>query len=243
VGIKISSEINSKMIKCNMKDRPLRIISHEGEVPYELGLARQLERVSSIIQDPLSPYELHFLEHRHVLTKGRTFESHHLVMSQDALVEKGVDILEVSRGGSVTYHGPGQLVVYVHVHLKEIGIFLTQYLRDLEQWVIDFLQSLNLDADRRDGMTGVWTSSGKICALGVAAKKFVTYHGIGLNFSVDLDCFNWIVPCGLSEPVASLNQLTTEPMTRAQVEAGLLSVLPSWLKDREKWGGDALEMA
>ena len=226
-----------------MKARRLKIVSHGGEVPYEEALAKQLERVSAIIQDPASPYELHFLEHRHVLTIGRTFEAQHLVMPKHLLAERGVDVVEVSRGGSVTYHGPGQLVVYVHVHLKEIGIFLTQYLRDLEQWVIDFLHSLNVDADRRDGMTGVWISSGKICAMGVAAKKFVTYHGIGLNFSVDLDCFNWIVPCGLSEPVASLNQLITQPQTRNQMEAGLLSTLPTWLRDRERWGGESPEMA
>jgi lipoyl(octanoyl) transferase len=206
-------------------------------------LAHQLERVGRILDDPSAPYELHFLEHRHVLTKGRTFEPEHLMMPTDALAEKGVDLVEVSRGGSVTYHGPGQLVAYVHVHLKELGLFLTQYLRDLEQWVIDYLQLLNVDADRRDGMTGVWTSSGKICAMGVAAKKYVTYHGIGLNFAVDLNCFDWIVPCGLTEPVASLNQLAPDSSTRAQVEAGLLTVLPPWLKDRQKIGGDSPEMA
>lgn len=216
------------------EQRALRVVRHPDLVPYDRGLAVQMERVSGILEDPQAPYELHFLEHRHVLTMGRTFEQSHLVMSKEQLNNKGVDVVEVSRGGSVTYHGPGQLVAYLHVHLKELGVSLTGYLRDLEQWVIDFLNGLNIDAGRQEGMTGVWTSEGKICAMGVAAKKYVSYHGIGLNFAVDLDCFRWIVPCGLTEPVASLDGLLPQAMARAEVESRLLQVLPPWLSGLER---------
>jgi lipoate-protein ligase B len=132
----------------------------------------------------------------------------------------------------VTYHGPGQLVVYLHVHLKELGIFLTQYLRDLEQWVIDSLGSFDIDAGRREGMTGVWVSQGKICAMGVAAKKYVTYHGIGLNVATQMDGFNWIVPCGLEgQSVISLDQICSSKPSRKAVEESMLKCMPSWLKD------------
>jgi lipoyl(octanoyl) transferase len=216
--------------------RPLSVVSHDGFVPYDRALEAQLSCVDKIYKDKSAPYELHFLEHRHVLTLGRCFEGQHLVMGRDALAQRGVDVVDVSRGGSVTYHGPGQLVAYVHVHLKELGVTLTGFLRDLEQWVIDFLNGLNIDADRRSGMTGVWTPKGKICAMGIAAKKYVTYHGIGFNFAVDMDCFSWIVPCGLSEPVASLDQLLEVSMSRSEVERGMLACMPSWLAGLEPIG-------
>jgi lipoyl(octanoyl) transferase len=215
-------------------DRCLKVVSHPKPLAYGLALANQMSLVDGLLTNPQAPYELHFLEHRSVLTLGRCFEQQHLVLDRADLARRNIDVVEVSRGGSVTYHGPGQLVAYVHVHLKEIGIYLTHYLRDLEQWVIDVLGALNIDAGRREGMTGVWTSKGKICAMGVAAKKFVTYHGIGLNFAVDLQCFNWIVPCGLSEPVASLSLWENLNVSRGQVEGLLLKHLPAWLASRER---------
>jgi lipoyl(octanoyl) transferase len=215
-------------------NRDLKIVSHREYLPYGQALEQQLNVVEGILRDPHQPYELHFLEHRPVLTLGRCFEQKHLILPEQELTRRGVDCVEVSRGGSVTYHGPGQLVAYLHVHLKEIGIFLTQYLRDLEQWVIDILNHCNIDAGRKEGMTGVWTSQGKICAMGVAAKKFVTYHGIGLNVAVDLDCFRWIIPCGLTEPVASLHQFESPYSSREQVQQLLLANLPSWLASRRR---------
>ena len=90
---------------------------------------------------------------------GRAVEDEHLIVPKAQLESKGVDWVEVSRGGSVTYHGPGQLIAYVHVHLKELNLGLTTFLRDLEQWVIDALADFNVDAGRVKGKTGVWVSS------------------------------------------------------------------------------------
>lgn len=212
--------------------RELKILSSPGLLPYQTTLEQQLETVDRILRDPQAPYVCHFLEHAHALTKGRGFETQHMLSDEDELKQKGVEILEVSRGGSVTYHGPGQLVVYLHVHLKELEIFLTQYLRDLEQWVIDSLGTFNVDAGRRDGMTGVWVSQGKICAMGVAAKKYVTYHGIGLNVATQMEGFNWIVPCGLEgQPVISLDQICPAKPSRTEVELSLLKHMPDWLSE------------
>ena len=104
-------------------------------------------------------------------------------------------------------------------------------MRDLEQWVIDGLNSLGLDSMREEGKTGVWTDKGKVCAMGIAAKKLVTYHGIGLNVSVDRKAFEWIIPCGLSEPVASLDQLIHPSPSVSDLRECLLGHLPTWLKD------------
>lgn len=211
--------------------RELKIISSPGLLPYGQTLDQQLLTVDDILSNSNSPYVCHFLEHAKALTKGRGFEAGHMLSDEQILKQSGVEILEVSRGGSVTYHGPGQLVVYLHVHLKELGIFLTQYLRDLEQWVIDSLGDFGVDAGRREGMTGVWVSQGKICAMGVAAKKYVTYHGIGLNVATQMDGFNWIVPCGLhGQPVISLDQICPSKPSRKQVEQSMLKHIPNWLK-------------
>jgi lipoate-protein ligase B len=214
--------------------RRLEIIINEEPIDYEVALSQQMLRVQNILDDETSPYVLNFLEHQPVLTTGRTFDSSHLLLSTEHLEKKGVPVIEVSRGGSVTYHGPGQLTVYLHIHLKELGLGLTTLMRDLEQWVIDALNGLGLDSDRMEGKTGVWTSKGKVCAMGIAAKKFVTYHGIGLNICVDRQSFDWIVPCGLTEPVASLDQLIDPPPPISEVRQSLLSHLPHWLASKDQ---------
>jgi len=209
--------------------RSLEIKVDPSPVEYLEALKRQEARVCDILERPSAPYILNFLEHRPVLTTGRTFEPQHLLASPQGLQEKGIEVVAVSRGGSVTYHGPGQLTVYLHVHLKELGLGLTTLMRDLEQWVMDSLGDLGLESFREPGKTGVWTEKGKICAMGVAARKFVTYHGIGLNIRVDREAFSLIVPCGLSEPVASLNQFFHEPATKEKVIETMLANLPPWL--------------
>jgi len=209
-----------------------RLNCHSSQLPltYASALQQQLTTVDSILANSSYPYECHFLEHSHVLTKGRGFVKEHLISAESELLKNGVEVVEVSRGGSVTYHGPGQLVVYVHVHLKELGLYLTHYLRDLEQWVMDALAEFNVDAGRRKGLTGVWVSQGKICAMGIAAKKFVSYHGVGLNVSTNMDGFNWIVPCGLvGQAVTSLDQVLGRKVERIEVEEAMLKHMPQWL--------------
>lgn len=178
--------------------RELKVVLPTNElVPYELGLEQQLKDVAAMIESVDAPKIVRFLEHRPVYTLGRTFENFHLIYSEEELRKQGAELHEASRGGSVTFHGPGQLVAYVHIHLKEISMYLTTYLRELESWVIRVLNHYNLDAYLEKGMTGVWVNGAKICAMGIAAKRFVTYHGIGLNVCVDPKWFRAIIPCGL----------------------------------------------
>ena len=214
--------------------RNLEIISEKALLGYQEALDAQMVRVNNILENPEAPYVLNFLEHQPVLTTGRTFEAAHLLASRESLEEQGVPVVEVSRGGSVTYHGPGQLTVYLHVHLKEMGLGLTTLMRDLEQWVIDSLAFFGLDCKREEGKTGVWTQTGKVCAMGIAAKKFVTYHGVGLNVCVDRRAFEWIVPCGLTEPVASLDQLISPAPSMEDLEKVMLKNLPTWLAQLDR---------
>ncbi len=137
------------------------------------------------------------LEHPPVVTMGRTARAAHVLRPE------GVDLFEVERGGDVTYHGPGQLVGYPILDLREGGAGgfrqdLHWYLRTLEQALIEALRILGIAAERRPQLTGVWTQGRKIASIGVHVKQWVTWHGFALNVTTDLRAFDRIVPCGIA---------------------------------------------
>ena len=156
------------------------------------------------------------LQHQPVYTLGRSTKPEHLPMPAEQLAHWAkAEVCPTDRGGSVTYHGPGQLTAYVILHLKAWDISIHQHLWNLEEAVIHVLKAYGLDGARVDGMTGVWSSSAskphsaKVCAVGVGCKRWVTYHGIGLNVEMDLKPFSGIDPCGLGQkPVTTLSNLT-----------------------------------
>ncbi len=135
----------------------------------------------------------------------------HLLASPEFLAERGVEVCETDRGGDITYHGPGQLVVYPIIDLKTAGIRVVEYVRLLEQAVIDAIAPMGLAGFRDPAATGVWVSpagggpDAKVCAIGVRVRKWITMHGLALNVRPDLDHFGLIVPCGLpGRPVTSM---------------------------------------
>ena len=152
-----------------------------------------------------------FTEHEPVFTVGlRAGASTHLVWSADRLAREGVDVVRTNRGGDITYHGPGQIVGYPIVSLAPHKD-LHAYLRFLEQVLINSLAALDLPtAARRDGLTGIWLGPRKIAALGVAVRRWVTYHGFALNVSPDLAHFAGIVPCGIAATTGTVTSLRTE---------------------------------
>jgi len=140
-----------------------------------------------------------FLEHPPVITLGRGSHAEHLLASRDTLAAAGATLWETPRGGDITYHGPGQLVGYGIVDLREHGRDVGRYLRDLEEALIRTLGDYGLVAGRRAGMTGAWVGERKLAAIGVRAEKWVTAHGFALNVDPDLGHFDWIVPCGIRD--------------------------------------------
>jgi lipoyl(octanoyl) transferase len=138
-----------------------------------------------------------FLEHPPVLTLGRAAHAEHVLAPPSVLAARGVEVFETSRGGDVTFHGPGQLVGYVIADLKQHGRDVAQHLRRLEQAVIAFLANRGLAGGRHPDHTGVWLGRDKICALGVRVDRWVTSHGFALNVTTDLSHFDLIVPCGI----------------------------------------------
>lgn len=190
-----------------------------GIVPYAEGLDLQRHLARERIAGRLPNDLLLLLEHPPVVTLGRGSHPEHVLRSE------GIDVVEVERGGDVTYHGPGQLVGYPIVDLRGSGFKqdLHWYLRTLEQALIEGLALLGIPAERNPGYTGVWTRGRKIASIGVHVKQWVTWHGFALNVTTDLGAFDRIVPCGIPgvEMTSVAREIDTAPeTTRSAVVAG-----------------------
>jgi lipoyl(octanoyl) transferase len=177
-----------------------------GRIGYvqSLELQQQLtaERKQGLISDHLL-----LLEHPHVITLGRNGRAEHLLASPEILERAGISFHPTDRGGDITYHGPGQLVGYPILDLREWKRDVGAYVRAIEQVIIDLLADYGIAAGRIPGLTGVWVGERKIAAIGVHISRWVTSHGFALNVDPDLSYFQYIVPCGLSKPVTSMSQL------------------------------------
>ena len=195
----------------------IEVIALAEPVPYPDMLARQQERRAEV-EAGRAPNTLFLLEHSAVITQGRNAQPQH-VLAEDAHLESlGVAKVTADRGGDVTYHGPGQLVAYPILRLTEWRCSISWYLRTLEQVIIEVLAAYGIEAWREDGHTGVWTARGKVAAIGVGVHAWTTFHGIALNVNTNMEHFELIVPCGISDrPVVSIHQLLDAPPTMAQV--------------------------
>jgi len=143
-----------------------------------------------------------FCEHPHVYTLGKSGAETNLLINEEMLRAKGATFYKINRGGDITYHGPGQLVMYPIFDLDQFFTDIHKYMRYLEEAVILTLGEFGIKSGRVDGLTGVWIDGGtpkerKICAMGVKSSRWVTMHGIALNVNADLSYFNHIVPCGI----------------------------------------------
>jgi lipoyl(octanoyl) transferase len=148
------------------------------------------------------------LEHTPVITLGRRAETRHILAPADELERRGVELRPSTRGGQVTYHGPGQLVAYPVVRLEAGRQDVHRYLRDLEEALIRLAAGYGVEAHRVPGRTGVWVGKDKLASIGIRVSRWVTSHGVALNVARDLSGFDLIVPCGLEDAgVTSLGRL------------------------------------
>jgi len=169
---------------------------HLGPTPYREGLDLQEALVRLRAEGGIGDWLL-FPDHPSVLTVGRSGGWDSLRVDRVTLERMGIEVFEVARGGDVTWHGPGQLVGYPIVELTVRGRDLHRYLRDLEEALCLALGGWGLQVGRRSGLTGVWIGEAKIASIGVAVRRWVSYHGFALNVAPDLACFELIHPCGL----------------------------------------------
>jgi lipoyl(octanoyl) transferase len=138
-------------------------------------------------------------EHNPVITIGKTGSRDNLIADPSSLSSTGIDVIEIDRGGDITFHGPGQLVGYPIINLSQFRQDIHWYLRNLEEVIIHTLNDFEINGIRIPGLTGVWVKNNKICAIGVKVTRWVTMHGFALNISTDLDYFKHIIPCGIND--------------------------------------------
>lgn len=165
------------------------------------------------------PDILLFTEHNPVITMGRASSSKNILCSSEELKRRNVELYEIERGGDVTFHGPGQLVVYPIIDLNSHGRDLHKYLRNLEKVIIRVLEKYGINASTKEGLTGVWSGDRKLAAIGVAVSKWITYHGLALNVNTDLDYFKLINPCGITKyPVGSMKSMLGREIKMSDVK-------------------------
>jgi len=177
-----------------------------GRIGYSRALELQTDFVERRKRGEI-PDQLLIVEHPHVITLGRNGHSENVLASSEILERAGIELHHTDRGGDVTYHGPGQIVGYPIVDLREWKRDVIAYVRALEQVLIEALAAFDIVGRRVPGASGVWVEDAKIAAIGVHISRWVTSHGFALNLDTDLDYFKYIVPCGLTQPVTSMRAL------------------------------------
>ena len=204
-----------------MPSPPSCHVARLGTIDYPQAWDLQL-RLAQQVHLGEQPNTLLLLEHPSVYTRGRLSRSEHILLSPEETQAKGIPIYETDRGGQVTYHGPGQLVGYPVVDLRQWGGPL-KYVRTLERIIVDTLAELEIEAGSMEGLTGVWAGEAKIAAIGVKISRGVAYHGFSINVNTDLSYYNYIVPCGIEDrPVTSMAQLLGGPMDLEMVYYSLV---------------------
>ena len=177
-----------------------------GRVGYSEALAIQKQLVEQRKQG-LIPDQLLIVEHPHVITLGRNGRQENLLASEEVLRREGIEFYPTDRGGDITYHGPGQIVGYPIFDLREWKRDVVAYVRAIEAVISDALAEFGIAAGTMAGCTGVWVDGKKVAAIGVHISRWVTSHGFALNHRTDLKYFQYIVPCGLTKPVTSMEEL------------------------------------
>jgi lipoate-protein ligase B len=168
------------------------------DLQRQLVAARQRDEIPDVLLT---------LEHPPVITCGRATRPEHVPVPREMLERHGFQVFEIERGGSVTYHGPGQLVGYPIIDLRAYDENVVGYVRMLERSIVGCLATFGIDASRRPGFTGVWVGEEKIAAIGVAVKRRVTMHGFALNVNTHLAHFQVINPCGIEYVPTSMERL------------------------------------
>lgn len=205
-----------------------------GRIDYQTALNIQTIAFEKLLQAKYAgnneENNLFFCEHNPVLTLGKSGKDSNLLISEERLQQLNIEYFHINRGGDITYHGPGQITGYPVFDLETWHIGLKQYIYNVEEAVIGFLNIYGVKGERLDGATGVWIDpyikrrARKICAIGVKSSRFVTMHGFALNINTNLDYFSIINPCGfIDKGVTSLSKELGRPMDFEECKLQLLA--------------------
>ena len=187
-----------------------------GRINYADGLALQKNLETQVIANRETDYLL-LLEHPHTFTIGRRAKAEGILANTEILKTLGAEVFEINRGGKVTYHGLGQLVGYPIINLSSYKEDVHKFVRDLEEVLMRTLADFGIESFRIENLTGVHTREGKVAAIGVHIKRWVTTHGFALNVNTDLSYYNWIIACE-GEPVTSMDKLLGREIDLWEVE-------------------------
>lgn len=206
-----------------------------GLVDYKKAWDLQEKLFDEILQAKLNKSEtlpenkLIFCQHPHVYTLGKSGDKNNLLLNEEFLKAKQATFYQINRGGDITYHGPGQIVVYPILDLDSLGISIKTYVYNLEEIIIRVLKTYGIDAKRSEGDTGVWldiddrSKVRKIAAVGVRVSHMVSMHGFAFNVNTNLDYYNYIIPCGITDKgVTSLQKELVMEVDIKEVEERLL---------------------
>lgn len=181
------------------------------------------------------------LKHPPVFTIGKSGKLENVLISQEELAEEGISLFFTDRGGDVTYHGPGQLVGYPIIDLRQRGKDIHRYVDDLEEVLIRTLASFSITATRDESHAGVWVEGEEIAAMGIAVKKWVTMHGFALNVNPNLEHFSLINPCGFSDRKAtSISKLLSKSIPMEEVIERLIAHFSDVFSAGIEWGSELL---
>ncbi len=167
-----------------------------GIIPHGEAEKIQIEKLNQVMQSA-APDALFLLEHPPVVTLGRQGGLDNLIISEDALRSMGAEVVRTTRGGNITCHYPGQLVIYPVMRIEKRRGGIKKFFHDMEETAIRTAARFNVLASRSEGQPGVWVGDGKLCSIGIGVKKWITYHGLSFNISRDMTLFNAITLCGL----------------------------------------------
>ena len=213
----------------------LRVTWLPGLTPYEPAWRLQ-ERLAQARAEGLLPDLFLLLQHPPVYTVGRSGRDEEILLDPAARRRRGVQVFHIDRGGKVTYHGPGQLVGYGIVDLKNLPGGLRRYVRGLEEALVATLGRFGIAAHREDGLVGVWVGREKIAAIGIRVRRGVTWHGFALNVDPDLSYFGGIIPCGITDRgVTSMGRLLGKAPPLDQVARVAAEELARVLERRLEW--------
>lgn len=202
-----------------MKERLLKV-RRLGRFDYAEGLSLQKELETKVIDERKEDYFL-LLEHPHTYTLGRRAKDEGVLATAEVLKKIDAQVFSTNRGGKVTYHGIGQIVCYPIISLSPDRKDVHRYVREIEEVLIRTMADFDIEAFRIEGLTGVHTKDGKVAAIGVHIKRWVTTHGFALNVNTDLSYYNWIIACE-GEPVASMNEILGHELSLSEVEDRLV---------------------
>jgi lipoate-protein ligase B len=190
----------------------------------DFGIAEQFQgKICLEVKNGILDSGLVFCRHYPAITLGKSAKKSNILVSRQELKLRGIQVYDTGRGGDVTYHGPGQLMVYPIFNLSYLKKDIHWFLRQLEEVVISFLSDFGIKAERRMGLTGVWVNEKKIASIGIAIKNWITFHGLSLNVKKqDLDNFGSIRPCGMDIEMTSLETILERDIDICHIKQALI---------------------